>query len=221
MKNKILSFLLVLLFISMLTVQAFATHPVPELDENGSLTFVMDLDGVPLDNGSLNLYKVGEIAEEDGDYFFQLITGRTITLEKEIDQTLAEKLLSKAGEKFSTKWTAPIKNGKAIFAELPVGLYVVWQDVEDATVGLQPIRPFLISVPRFQNGAYELDVVAKPKNAPETIPPEPTEPTKPPSGEKLPQTGQLTWPIPLLAMMGVTIFVLGWWMCFGRREDAE
>ena len=222
MKNRIWSFLLVLCLLSVLTVQAFATHPVPELDQNGSITFLMDYNGSPLEDGSLNLYKVGEICEEDGNYFFQLINGKTIAQEKEIDQALADKLLSNAGEQLRAKLTAPIKNGKAVFAELPVGLYVAWQDVEDASTGLQPIRPVLISVPRFQNGAYELDVQAKPKNAPEPVPSEPTEePTKPPSGEKLPQTGQLVWPIPLLAMAGVTVFVLGWWLYFGRREDAE
>ena len=221
MKNRILSFLLMLALLSALAIQASATHPVPDLSKNGSLTFTMDLDGKPLDNGNLNLYKVGEIAEENGNFFFRLLDDRTITQESEIDQILAEEMLTLAKELSCTKLTAPIKAGKAVFAELPVGLYVVWQNTEDATTGLQTIRPFLISVPSFQNGSYEMDVQARPKNAPETIPPETTEPTQPPSGEKLPQTGQLTWPIPLLAITGVTVFAFGWWLYFGRREEAQ
>lgn len=37
--------------------------------------------------------------------------------------------------------------------------------------------------------------------------------------QKLPQTGQLTWPIPLLTVIGMVLFSLGWWLCFGNRKD--
>ena len=38
--------------------------------------------------------------------------------------------------------------------------------------------------------------------------PDPTEPTKP--ADKLPQTGQLWWPVPLLAMVGCCLLLTGW-----------
>lgn len=41
----------------------------------------------------------------------------------------------------------------------------------------------------------------------------------PPS--KLPQTGQLTWPIPVMVVAGLTLFALGWWLCFGNRKDSR
>ena len=63
MVKKISALLLTLLLISALTVTALA-HPVPDLSTNGSLTFVMDYNDEPLDNGKLNLYKVGEIVGE-------------------------------------------------------------------------------------------------------------------------------------------------------------
>ena len=40
------------------------------------------------------------------------------------------------------------------------------------------------------------------------------------SGNKLPQTGQLTWPIPWMAASGMLLFALGWWLCFGQRKDS-
>ena len=217
MKNRILSALLALILMSVLIVHASAAHPVPDLSPNGSLTFAMELDGTALDNGNLNLYKVGEIAEDDGNYFFQLIDEREITKESQIDENLAKEMLTLAKEMSLTKLTAPIEEGSAEFAEVPVGLYVVWQDEKDATKGLFPIQPFLISVPRFQDGTYELDVLAKPKNAPETIPPESTEPPPPPP-PKLPQTGQLNWPVPVMALTGTMLFVMGWILCMSRKR---
>ena len=41
------------------------------------------------------------------------------------------------------------------------------------------------------------------------------------TGNKLPQTGQLTWPIPWLAASGMLLFALGWWLCFGSRKDSD
>ena len=217
MKNRILSALLALILMSALIVHASAVHPVPDLSQNGSLTFAMELDGTALDNGNLNLYKVGEIAEDDGNYFFQLMDEREIKKESQIDENLAKEMLTLAKEMSLTKLTAPIEAGSTEFADLPVGLYVVWQDEKDATKGLFPIQPFLISVPRFQNGTYELDVLAKPKNAPETIPPESTEPP-PPLPPKLPQTGQLNWPVPVMALTGTMLFVMGWILCMSRKR---
>lgn len=217
MKNRILSALLALILMSALIVHASAVHPVPDLSQNGSLTFEMELDGTALDNGNLNLYKVGEIAEDDGNYFFQLMDEREITKESQIDENLAKEMLTLAKEMSLTKLTAPIEEGSAEFADLPVGLYVVWQDEKDATKGLFPIQPFLISVPRFQNGTYEPNVLAKPKNAPETIPPESTEPPPPPP-PKLPQTGQLNWPVPVMALTGTMLFVMGWILCMSRKR---
>lgn len=41
-------------------------------------------------------------------------------------------------------------------------------------------------------------------------------PSKPP---KLPQTGQLNWPVPILLSCGGLLFILGCVLCFGRRKD--
>ena len=54
------------------------------------------------------------------------------------------------------------------------------------------------------------------------VPTEPTEPTEPPPPPPpppphLPQTGQLNWPIPVMAMMGCAMFVLGVFLYSGRK----
>ncbi len=54
---------------------------------------------------------------------------------------------------------------------------------------------------------------------PET-PPTPTPTPTPPSGKKLPQTGQLWWPVPVLAAAGLAFLVVGA-LVRRRRDNAE
>ena len=52
----------------------------------------------------------------------------------------------------------------------------------------------------------------------ETTPGSPT----PEDEEKLPQTGQLNWPVPMLALAGLCLFIVGWALRFrSRKEDYE
>lgn len=223
MVKRIVSMLVMLLLIGCLTLTAFAAHPVPDLSQNGSITFMMDLDGELLDGGKLNLYRVGDIAEDDGNYSFALIDeldGSDLTLDDVSDPILAEELLTIAKVVELQKYTAAIEEGAAVFADLPNGLYVVFQNDTDATKGFAAIQPFLISVPKFQNGEYEPDVIAKPKVPLETAPPETTTPPKP--DDKLPQTGQLNWPVPVLALSGAMLLILGFVLrTAGKKERAD
>ena len=224
MKKRILFLLLTVVLLCGLSIPVHAAHPVPDLSQNGSLTFSVELDGTQLDGGALNLYRVGDIRENDGNYNFRLIEAlqsRDLLPEEVSDPALAQDLLTRAKPLNLTKITAPIRNGKAVFDTLPVGLYLVWQSKADATDGYDAIHPFLISIPRFQNGEYILDVVATPKVPLETEPTEPTTPPPPPPPH-LPQTGQLNWPIPIMAVSGAVLFVVGWILCAGRkRRDNE
>lgn len=54
-------------------------------------------------------------------------------------------------------------------------------------------------------------------------PDKPNKPNKPskPSKPTLPQTGQLNWPIPLLAAAGLGLFAGGWYLWFGKKDDHE
>lgn len=220
MVKRILAVVLVILLIGSLNITAFATHPVPDLSKNGSITFIMDWEGEMLDGGNLNMYKVGLINEDNGDYSFQLLEqleNAGAVLEDLADPILAEELLTLAKALRMTKLTAPIEEGSAVFEDLPHGLYLVFQDKEDAVGGFHPIAPFLISVPRFQNDEYVLDVVAKPKVPLETVPPT----TKPPPDPNLPQTGQLNWPVPVLAVAGAGLLMLGFVLISSGKKDRK
>ncbi|MBQ7871891.1 MAG: LPXTG cell wall anchor domain-containing protein [Oscillospiraceae bacterium] len=87
---------------------------------------------------------------------------------------------------------APVgEDGTAEFEALSPGLYLIVQD--ETTPGYAAFCPFLVCLTEEENS-----IVAAPKIAPE----EPTDP-------RLPQTGQLKWPVPLLLGGGVLLCAAG------------
>ena len=219
MKKKICVLAVCLLLLLNLTMTVQAAHPVPDLSKNGSLTFRMTSGDVALNSGFLNIYKVGELTEDDGNYFFTLLDGKKITSDSQINMILAQEMLTLAKEEKLTAKIAKIEAGSATFQNLTHGLYVVWQSKADACEGYAPISPFLISIPRFVDGEYVLDVVADPKVPFEPAPSEPPPPPTPPP-PNLPYTGQLNWPVPVMSLTGIVLFVFGWILCASNKRAA-
>jgi hypothetical protein len=225
MYNRIWTVLVTLCLLFALTVNASATEadPLPDLTRKGSLSFTMEVDGVPLDSGRLNLYHVATISRtSQQQYAFTLLdalagAGATLDPENLYDGAQAQRLLTCAQTVFDSYLSKPIENGQVHFADLEAGLYLVWQRPEDASAGYDAIAPFLISIPKWQDGDYTFHVQAHPKVPIETepTPPPPPPPSPPPD---LPQTGQLNWPVPVMAMAGVTLLIVGWILCAGRKR---
>lgn len=79
---------------------------------------------------------------------------------------------------------------------------------KQAAEGYDAIQPFLVTVPIMENGQYVYDVDAHPKAG--TASRKTTQ--TPPAQEvlsALPQTGQLNWPVPVLAVIGVVLVAAG------------
>ncbi len=74
----------------------------------------------------------------------------------------------------------------------------------------------------------EPDVTPTPTPVPTPTPPPTVVPTPTPvvtptptPAPTLPQTGQLNWPIPLLAVTGLAVFVVGWILRFGEKKEKD
>jgi len=202
-----------------------AAEPL-DLNRKGMLTFVMEWEGEQLDSGSLSVCRVGELADNEGNWSFTLIPELResgISLEDLEDPELAKEIARQAYETNLPAITEPIREGKSVFADLELGLYLVTQT--EACEELAPIHPFLICIPRKVDGVHVYSLTAKPKLSPEPLPTDPTEPpeTEPskPSEPSLPQTGQLNWPVPVMAVSGVALLMLGFYLCFGKKERHE
>ena len=208
--------LLVLLFaLALLASLAFNIYAV-DLEQEGSITLELQFDDAPVIGGQFSCTKVADVVDEDGNLYFKTLKEEKIYREGIPAVSTMEQLV-KENEVFFHPQTLTLNNesGTVVFQKLLPGLYLITQDTQ--TQDYCKINPFLVSVPYMDEGVYIYDVSAKAKTALEK---EVTEPTKPEDkDEKLPQTGQLNWPIPVLAASGLIIFVLGWYLRFGRKKD--
>ena len=224
MKNRILSFLMALVFVVILAVNASATTDMPDLSGKGSLTLTMNYNGQPLNSGKVNILALGEVqALSKSQYDFKLFASlgkETLTQEELYDADVAKSLLSNAKKLYGENIvTEAIGGGKVEFKDLSAGLYVVWQEESDACDGLSAFQPFLISVPRWQDDAFVMDVVATPKVPLQDAPPPPETTPPPPPPPELPNTGQLNWPIPVLAVSGLMLMIVGLILCVNRKRN--
>ena len=140
-------------------------------------------------------------------------------------------------------------SGSVSFTSLAQGLYLVGGVTHQQGSHRYQSAPCLISLPSWDGstGVWELNVTAFPKlerrgisggdptptpTEPDTpLPPDPedqpvdpveppdTPPTPPVGPEKLPQTGQLKWPVPVLAALGMLLLLAGS-ILMRRERDA-
>ena len=110
----------------------------------------------------------------------------------------------------------------SLSASLGQGLLLYLAVQKTAPAGYGKTEPFLVSLPYLYEGEYQYDVASQPKTDLEReVPTKPTSPaTNPtfPGGKKLPQTGQLWWPVPVLACGGLGCIVVG---LFRRRRAGD
>lgn len=221
---------------------AVCAHEAVDQNRTGSVTVTMKYNENPVPGGTLTLYRAGEIREDDGNYSFVLTeefakSGVSLKLEDMDDSDLADmalSLASYAAEKGLLGKNVTIgSDGTATAKGLKLGLYLIVQS--QAAPGYNTVSPFLISVPMKEGGAYVYEVDATPKMSTLTpdspddddTPPDSDTPPNPdtpgpgtPAQPALPQTGQLNWPVPVMAALGLCLFLTGWLLRYGKKGAA-
>lgn len=223
MKKFLTMFISALLCCGLLCMGAFAIE-VPDVNRNGSISVTMtDPDsGKAVPGGTLTLYRVGDVLEDDGNYSFtlsQAFAGSKLSLADPESETLAEKLADYASKHSIRGESKTIgQHGGVVFSSQKAGLFLIVQT--KAAEGYEAVNPFLVSLPMQDGESWNYNVNATPKmelltEKPAENPEKPAPrtdgnaiPTDPSS--RLPQTGQLWWPVPVLAVAGLFLFGLGW-----------
>lgn len=224
MCRRICVLLLTLVLLCTVSLPVYA-HEVPDADRLGSISITMAHQGEPISGGSLTLYRVADVISDNGDYLFAYtadFADCSIPVTELNAAELPQVLVKIAEGKNLQGITRDIHDdGQVVFDELQIGLYLLVQ--QEAAPGYRRVNPFLVSVPYNDGGHYVYDVNTAPKNLPGPEP-DPTEPPPPstepdePDGPDLPQTGQLNWPVPVLAVLGMLLLVAGFALSTGEKR---
>ena len=208
------------LLIALFTCSAITAQAHEAVDmtrDDCTLTIEMKYAGKPVAGGTLTLYRVGDVVESNGDFGFKWKDDLNCTVEMENleSKETATKVLECVKSANLEGITVRVdENGKADFDNLEIGLYLIEQ--KTAAEGYTEMNPFLVSLPRWEDGYYVYSVTAMAKAEIHVTPPD-NPPDNP--NPKLPQTGQLNWPVPLLAVFGVAFLVVGFTIR-RRKNDA-
>ncbi|MBQ6152785.1 MAG: hypothetical protein IJJ15_03475 [Ruminococcus sp.] len=209
------------IFLVVLSIMLMSVLSVPAAETSGSLTLrcvfsVEDGERV-LPNDEYSLAKIADASITDSSVTY---TTREDFTSYDCDwQTMAAskmnekaKALAYYCEKNSCFTASAVtdQNGELQFENLSVGLYLVARTKTDAANADFITDPLLFFVPQSVNDETVYDIVATPKfsysspgksNTPGT--------PKSPSDGTLPQTGQLLWPITVLAVLGCLLILGG------------
>lgn len=234
-KNRRIFLIVCIICIFSAAATTVYAHEIPDLTRTGSVSVTLTCEEKAVSGGTLILYRVGRISEDDGDYSFTLTdefeaSGAELTDISAAD--LAEDLAEYVSlNDISGGASAAVEDGTAFFADIEPGLYLVEQS--EAAAGYEKLLPFLVTVPTNENGKYVYNVNASPKLTEiKKKPEESGRPDKPgpSSGQNylqsgasptLPQTGQLNWPVPVCAILGMCLFLLGFALRFGYKGKNE
>ena len=213
--KKIIHFFLVFLFLFLSCPIAYGNE-VADISREGSIQISLKNEqGKNISDIELSLYKVADVRVDNG-YIFEYAQ-EFASLQADIDTNLAKveyiNQLSDYVKKNQVPALAKINTSSSTvaFEHLPMGLYLVAQT--NQVPGYASTNPFLITIPfRHEDGSLSYDVDATPK----TSILQKVEEAKVIRDKRLPQTGQLWWPVWVLLGVGIILCTLG---VLGKRHE--
>ena len=164
MKYKLWVIFTIAIMIVSICPSVFATESA-DLHRQGSISVTLTerVDNTLIAGAELSLYRVADVFYgNDGALQYRYTTAFENCDFAVTDSDLAKKLEGFVENKSidSIKMTTD-GQGKAVFPELDMGLYLVIQS--NTVSGYSPCKPFIVSLPLETKGVYPYDVDASPK----------------------------------------------------------
>ena len=229
---KTLAMLLLTVLVGLSGLTAYA-HDVPDESKKGSITVDFEYDNKAVTGGRLALYRIAKVRQTDGNYDFENLP-EFAGFHKDMSDLTSAELARCLADFVDSHNILPVdtrdnRTGNVTFPELSHGLYLVVQ--VEAASGYEAVQPFLVTVPMLEDGRYVYDVNAYGKTALKKAKTDPSGTASggtAPSGTVpagtipaggLPQTGQLNWPIPVLALTGCVLILIG--LACRRKNDYD
>ncbi len=206
-----------------MSLTVFAATDAASLDfsQTGSITVNLQSsdDGTTVQDGVLAIYQVADLYLDDGNMAYAYTESFTDCTEDLSDVTVASLAASLAdyAENNGVDGTEETigTDGTVTFEDLTLGVYLIVQTTK--STGYYTMDAFLVSLPMAEDGEWVYVVDASPKVAIYTE----TETSTEESPETLPQTGQLNWPVPILAASGLVLFAIGWYLSMTSKRKAD
>lgn len=223
MKGKLCRVCLLLMALLMATQLAQAEEL--DLSARGVITLEMQDGDKAVSGGVFWLYRVGDPVIRENNLQFELTEAfreSAVSLEDLRLSGVAEALFhyTENHPDLEKQVQTADAQGKAQFQDVECGLYLVVQKPIEPNYAYERMSAFIVSMPMTNSDGtgWEYSVTASPKLVDRPLPtPTPTPKPDTPS-EKLPQTGMLMWPIPVLGAAGIALFALGWILCFSGKK---
>lgn len=223
MCSLVFCFLLMECKSDVLAAQQSTVSAIPTGTQRGSIQVTMqDAENQQkVSGGTLTCIKVGTLENQQEEpvwKFTEAFADCGLNIEQMQGETFADRLWDYAQKKSIEGTTKQIdQNGTVMFDDIPLGVYLIVQ--QKSAKGYYNVKAFVVSVPIEDENGWIYDVDASPKM-------EKLKKATATSGkkenskiQKLPQTGQMNWPIPLLACSGMILFLAGWWMYKRGKES--
>ncbi len=200
--KKLLLFALVIALAFCCCITASAAKTAIDLNKTGSLTVTMECSHGYRSDGKVELYYLAELTYTNNKYGFkytQEFADCPLDLANISDATKADAVYDYLTNKGLEGVKATLTDGVAVYNNLPTGLYLVVQ--AESGIGFSTAMPFFVTIPVQSGDNWVYNVDAEPK-----IEITHSELQHPPG---IPETGQLKWPIPIMAASGLIIFAIG------------
>jgi len=209
MRKKAVAMAIVLLGILLLPVQVLAYTSISE-EQDVTLTLTYELPDI-----SFSLFRVADVSQTVKYSLTDPFKNYPIVFEnldserwRELTQTLVGYVQRDGITPFTTGKTD--KNGELVFEKLEKGLYLVVGETYRTEDGLQyVVMPFLVSLPTLTDeDEWNYEPIVSPKYSVNRVS-DTTSQDGISQVDKLPQTGQLWWPVPVLITAGTILFIAG------------
>jgi len=201
-----------------LTLNIAAAGPLDE-GRTGSITVKMSFEDKPVPGGTLTIYQVAVPVWQEDHYEFvytQPFDDCLLPLDDFSTPDSANGFVEYVIDHDILGIEETISDhGVVMFDRLEQGLYLLVQ--QEAAEGYFCATPFMISVPMYveDDWVYDIDATPKVDLEREPVPPPPVTPPD------IPQTGMLQWPIPVMAISGIALFMTGWLLFFRRKSRGD
>ena len=223
MKNRphiqpLVAVMAIVMLLAVNVCSVYAADREPDLQKEGSISITLTdkKKDTAVTGGEITLYQVASAVMEDGTVHYQYVNGFEncgISLDDLEDSELAGNLERKLSASAEGVTKTVDGKGTVRYTDLSAGIYLLVQT--KASEGYDKIDSFIATLPLKMDGVWVYDVDASPKVGTVTA----VQPDTPKNSgtsknqnlpDRLPQTGQLDWPVPVLSIAGLLLFSTGW-----------